>query len=213
MMDEYPSEGAIMAGGRPRTFDADAALDRAVDLFWRQGFEGTSVTELTAEMGVNKPSLYSVFGTKEQLFHKVVQRYADMELAYFRDALTQPTAVEVVREYLRSNAIALTQPGRPQGCLSIQGGVSSNPANSTVSQFLASSRLAGEDALAQRLDQARIDGDLPPESDPVAMARFVMVVSEGQAVHAAGGATREQLQQSADIAISAFQASSGRADS
>jgi AcrR family transcriptional regulator len=194
-----------MAGGRPRTFDAEAALDRAVEVFWRHGYEGTAVSELTAAMGVNKPSLYAVFGTKEQLFHQVVKRYAERELAYFRDALALPTAVEVVRDYLDRNAAALTRPDRPRGCLSIQGGLSSSPANSTVTQFLATSRLAGEHALAQRLTQARSDGDLPADADPAALARLVMVVSEGQAVHAAAGATQEELQQSADIALKAFQ--------
>ena len=194
-----------MAGGRPRTFDADAALDRAVEVFWRQGYEGTAVSELTAEMGVNKPSLYAVFGTKEELFHQVVQRYAENELAYFRDALTQPTAVEVVRDYLDRNAVALTRPDRPRGCLSIQGGLSASPANSSVTEFLASSRLSGERALAERLAQARADGDLPAGSDPVVLARFVMVVAEGQAVHAAAGATRDELLQSAGIALKAFE--------
>ncbi|WP_114423396.1 TetR/AcrR family transcriptional regulator [Nocardioides houyundeii] len=194
-----------MAGGRPRTFDADASLDRAVDVFWQQGYEGTTISELTAAMGVNKPSLYAVFGTKEQLFQQVVRRYAERELAYFGEALAQPTAVEVVRDYLDRNAAALTRSDRPRGCLSIQGGLASNPANSTVTQFLASSRLAGERALAARLTQARIDGDLPADSDPAALARFVMVVSEGQAVHAAAGATHQELQQSADIALKAFE--------
>ncbi|MFE7506177.1 TetR/AcrR family transcriptional regulator [Promicromonospora sp. NPDC057488] len=194
-----------MAGGRPRTFDAEAALDRAVEVFWRQGYEGTAVAELTERMGVNKPSLYAVFGTKEELFQQVVRRYAEVELAYFRDALTRPTALEVVRDYLDRNAAALTQPDRPPGCLSIQGGLSANPAHSTVTQFLASSRRAGEDALAERLTRARDEGDLPADADPVALARYVMVVSEGQAVHASAGATREELVQSAAIAVSAFE--------
>lgn len=194
-----------MAGGRPRTFDADAALDRAVDLFWQQGYEGTTISELTAAMGVNKPSLYAVFGSKEELFQQVVRRYAERELAYFGDALAQPTALKVVRDYLSRNAVALTRSDRPRGCLSIQGGLSSNPANSAVTQFLASSRLAGEHALAERLTQARTDGDVPAEADPAALARFVMVVSEGQAVHAAAGATGEELRQSADIALRAFE--------
>jgi AcrR family transcriptional regulator len=193
-----------MAGGRPRTFDADTALDRAVEVFWRQGYEGTAVSELTATMGVNKPSLYAVFGTKEELFHQVVQRYAERELAYFREALEQPTALSVVRDYLDRNASALTQPDRPPGCLSIQGGLSSSPANSSVTEFLAASRLAGEQALAARLDRARTDGDLPADADPAALARFVMVVSEGQAVHAAAGATHKELRQSAAIALLAF---------
>ena len=194
-----------MAGGRPRTFDVDDALDRAVEVFWRQGYEGTSVAELTAAMGVNKPSLYAVFGTKEELFQQVVQRYAERELAYFREALALPSALEVVCDYLTRNAVALTQPDRPPGCLSIQGGLSTSPANNTVAQFLATSRLAGERALAARLAQARTDGDLPADADPAALARFVMVFSEGQAVHAAAGATAEELQQSAAIAIKAFQ--------
>lgn len=193
-----------MPGGRPRTFDADAALDRAVDVFWQQGYEGTAVSELTAAMGVNKPSLYAVFGTKAELFEQVVQRYAERELAYFRDALAQPTALEVARYYLESNAVALTRPDRPRGCLSIQGGLSSNPANSATPRFLARSRLAGEQALAARLTQARTDGDLPLDADPLALARFVMVVAEGQAVHAAAGASLEELQQSAAIALNAF---------
>ena len=194
-----------MAGGRPRTFDADAALDRAVEVFWRQGYEGTAISELTAEMGVNKPSLYAVFGTKEELFHRVVQRYAENELAYFREALLLPTAIEDVRDFLDRNAVALTRPDHPPGCLSIQGGISSGPANSAVTQFLASSRLAGERALAERLVRARVEGDLPADADPVVLARFVMVFSEGQAIHAAAGATREELLESAAIALKAFE--------
>jgi AcrR family transcriptional regulator len=200
-----------MAGGRPRTFDADTALDRAVEVFWQQGYEGTAVSELTVAMGVNKPSLYAVFGSKEELFQQVVQRYADRELAYFREALDQPTALEVVREYLERNAVALTRPDRPRGCLSIQGGLSSNPANSATTTFLASSRLAGEHALADRLTRARAEGDLPADADPVALARFVMVVAEGQSVHAAAGVTREELQQSAAIALRAFEQALGTA--
>jgi AcrR family transcriptional regulator len=194
-----------MAGGRPRTFDADTALDRAMEVFWTQGYEGTAISELTAAMGVNKPSLYAVFGTKEQLFQQVVRRYAERELAYVGDALALPTAVDIVREYLNSNAAALTRPDRPRGCLSIQGGLSCSPANSTVAQFLASSRLAGEHALAERLTEVLADGDLPADTNPAALARFVMVFSEGQAVHAAAGATHHQLQQSADIALKAFE--------
>ncbi|WP_426244675.1 TetR/AcrR family transcriptional regulator [Nocardioides sp. LHG3406-4] len=199
-----------MAGGRPRTFDADTALDRAVDVFWRHGYEGTSVAELTATMGVNKPSLYAVFGTKEQLFFRAVQRYAERELAYFREALTQPTAIEVVSDYLDRNAAALTRSDRPAGCLSIQGGLSTSAANSAIAEFLAASRLAGEKALAERLDQARAEGDLPADADPTALARFVMVVSEGQAVHAAAGATHEELHQSAAIALGAFRCRADR---
>jgi AcrR family transcriptional regulator len=193
-----------MPGGRPRTFDANDALDRAVEVFWRYGYEGATLNELTAAMGINKPSLYTVFGSKEELFRRAVARYAEIDMAYARTALDQPTARDVVRTLLLDNVDALTQPGRPPGCLSIQGGVSCGPDNAGVAEFLAASRLGGEQALADRLARAVDDGDIAATSDPTALARFVMTFSEGQAVHAAAGAPRERLRQSAEIAVAAF---------
>jgi len=198
-----------MPGGRPRTFDADDALERAVEVFWRYGYEGASLHELTAAMGVNKPSLYAVFGSKEELFRRAVARYAEIDMAYARKALEQLTARDVLRTLLHDNVDALTQPGRPPGCLSVQGGVSCGPDNAGVAEFLAASRLAGEQALADRLARAVDEGDLAATSDPTALARFVMTFSEGQAVHAAAGAQRDQLRQSADIALTAFDHATG----
>ncbi|GAA4563965.1 TetR/AcrR family transcriptional regulator [Micromonospora coerulea] len=192
--------------GRPRAFDAEAALDRAVEVFWRQGYEGASLTDLTNAMGINKPSLYAAYGNKEGLFRKVVARYADVEMAYARDALTQPTAYEVAAAMLRANVVALTRPDRPAGCLSIQGGTACSTENAGIAAFLAASRLAGEQALAERFARAVEEHDLPEGADPVALARFVSIVTEGQAVHAAAGVTRAQLEQAAEIALHAFAA-------
>ena len=193
-----------MPGGRPRSFDIDDVLDRAVDAFWRHGYEGASLQVLTGAMGINKTSMYATFGSKQDLFHRAVARYAEVDMAYARQALDRPTAHDVVCTLLRDNADALTQPGRPPGCLSIQGGVSCGPGNAGVSEFLAASRLAGEQALADRLARAVDDGDLPATTDPAALARFVMVFAEGQAVHAAAGVQREQLREAAAIALAAF---------
>ncbi|MEU7589909.1 TetR/AcrR family transcriptional regulator [Micromonospora sp. NPDC049230] len=192
--------------GRPRGFDTDDALDRAMEVFWRHGYEGASLTELTAAMGINKPSLYAAFGNKEGLFRRVVARYADVEMAYARDALDQPTARDVAAALLRENAVALTRPDRPAGCLSIQGGTACGTDNAAIADFLAASRLTGENALAARFDRAVDEGDLAPEVDPTALARFLSVVTEGQAVHAAAGAPRAHLEQSAEIALHAFTA-------
>ena len=187
--------------GRPRSFDVDEALDRAVEVFWRHGYEGTSMTDLTEAMGINRPSLYAAYGSKEDLFHSAVARYAETEMAYAREALTQPTARRVAEVLLRGQVAALTQPGRPAGCLSVQGGVSCSTANAGVPAFLATSRLTGEAALAERFARAVESGDLPEGTDPAALARYLHVVQEGQAVHAAAGVSRDLLEQSAELAL------------
>ncbi|GAB2574273.1 TetR/AcrR family transcriptional regulator [Kribbella endophytica] len=192
-----------MPGGRPRTFDEDEALERAVEVFWRQGYEGTSITDLTTAMGVNKPSLYAVYGGKANLFRRVVAHYAQHDMAYAQAALQEPTALDVVRRFLQDNVIALTQEGKPKGCLSIQGGVSCSTDNQDVSQFLAASRLAGEKAFADRF---RTAPDRPSTTDPDTLARLLMTISEGQAIHAAAGVPRADLEQSATLAVRAFEA-------
>ncbi|MBT0772530.1 TetR/AcrR family transcriptional regulator [Kineosporia sp. J2-2] len=190
--------------GRPRGFDPDAALDRAVEVFWRHGYDGTSIGDLTAAMGINRPSLYAAFGNKDELFRRAVGRYAEVDMAYAREALGQPTAREVIEGFLRANADALTRPDRPAGCLSIQGGLACAAGNGQIAEFLAASRLTGEKLLAERLRRAVAENDLPADTDPDALARYVMVVSEGNAVHASAGADREQLHATVDLAVRAL---------
>lgn len=183
--------------GRPREFDAGAALDRAIEVFWRRGYEGASLTELTEAMGINRPSMYAAYGNKLDLFRRAVSRYAERDMAYARAALTEPTAYRVIERFLRDNADALTRTDCPAGCLAIQGGL----AGGSATEFLAETRLAGERALAERLAQL---ADLPEGTDPVALARYVMSVSEGNAVHAAAGVDRASLHATVDLALRAI---------
>ncbi len=124
-------------------------------------------------------------------------------MAGARAALEQPTAYAAVEAFLRSSADGLTADDHPAGCLSIQGGLACSPDNTRISEILAAGRAATESALEERLTRAAEEGDLPDGVDARTLARFVMALSEGHAVHAAAGASREDLQASVDIALRA----------
>lgn len=190
--------------GRPREFDVNEALERAIEVFWRQGYEGTTLNDLTHAMGINRPSLYAAFGNKEETFRQALERYARVDMAYVSEALAQPTAYEVAAYYLRSNVEAVTLPDRPAGCLSIQGGLSGNPEDQRVIDFLTASRKAGEARFTERFRQAIKDGDLSETEDPADLARYLTTVTAGVAVQAASGAAREQLQAVAERSLRAF---------
>ncbi|MBQ1047523.1 TetR/AcrR family transcriptional regulator [Micromonospora sp. C51] len=192
--------------GRPRAFDEETVLDRATEVFWRYGYEGASLSALTSAMGINRPSLYATFGSKEQLFQRAFTRYHETQVANARAALDQPTARAAIEAFLRSSADGLTADDHPAGCLSIQGGLACSPENTRISKILAAGRAATESALEERLALAAQEGDLPQGMDARALARFVMALSEGHAVHAAAGASREDLHASIDIALRALAA-------
>jgi AcrR family transcriptional regulator len=193
-----------MPVGRPRAFDIDKALDRALQVFWRKGYEGTSLSDLTKAMGINRPSLYAAFGNKEALFRKALERYAEGPAAYTRKAVDEPTARAVVERLLRGVVDLLTDPCTPQGCLAVQGALACGDAADAIRQELISRRVAGEAALRQRLERAIADGDLPADANPADLARYVTTVSQGMAVQAAGGASREELQRVVEMALRAW---------
>ncbi|ARJ04330.1 TetR family transcriptional regulator [Cnuibacter physcomitrellae] len=190
--------------GRPREFDVEEALDRAIEVFWRQGYGGTSLTDLTEAMGVSRPSLYAAFGNKEETFKRAVDRYAEIDMAYVTEALAEPTALEVARRFLFDNVEAVTTPGRPPGCLSIQGGLAAGPEDAEIVRFLADRRSGGEARLAERFARARAVGDLASDEDPADLAKYLNTVSAGLAVQAAAGAPRDALHRVAERALRAF---------
>src|SRR5439155_12264942 len=115
--------------GRPRAFDPDAALDRAMHVFWAKGYEGASLSALTRAMRINRPSLYAAFGNKEQLFRKVLDRYMDGPVGYFRKALAAPKARDVVEEILLGTARMADDSRIPAGCLMVQGALACGEAS------------------------------------------------------------------------------------
>lgn len=194
--------------GRPREFDVDEALDRAIELFWRQGYDGTTLSDLTSAMGINRPSLYRAFGSKEGAFTRAVDRYAAVDMAYVADALAEPTAYDTARRYLFDNVEAITTPGRPPGCLSIQGALASGPSGEGVVRYLQERRDDGQARFARRFAAAIDAGDLDATEDPDELARYITAVSAGMAVQAAAGASREALHRVASRALRAFPGSS-----
>lgn len=187
--------------GRPRSFDIDSALDRVLLVFWRKGFEGASLSDLTKAAGVNRPSLYAAFGDKQAVFRKALDRYLSGPAAYVQEALKEPTARAVVERLLRGAADLNTAPRNPGGCLTVQGALACGEAAGSIRQELIACRAAGEVALRRRLQCAKSEGDLPANVNPAELARYVATIIYGMAVQAAGGASRDKLQRVIDMAL------------
>jgi AcrR family transcriptional regulator len=187
--------------GRPRSFDIDGALDRALQVFWRKGYEGTSLSDLTKAVGVNRPSLYAAFGDKDALFRKALDRYLHGPAAYTQEALKEPTARAVVERLLRGAADLNTAPHNPGGCLMVQGALACGEVADSIRQELSACRAAGEAAIRRRLQRAKSEGDLSTDADPADLARYIATVLYGMAVQAAGGASRGKLQRVVEMAL------------
>ncbi|HVA49732.1 MAG TPA: TetR/AcrR family transcriptional regulator [Pirellulales bacterium] len=193
-----------MARGRPRQFDTEQALDAALMLFWRHGYEGTSLAALTEAMGINVPSLYAAFGNKESLFRKALDRYLQRPASYLPKALAEPTARRAA-ERLFQGAIDMVMKRRhPDGCLLVHGALASGPLAESVRQELNRRRRGAESLVRQRFRRAVAEGDLPAGVDAAKLARYIVTVLWGLSVQAAGGATRNQLQEVAEMAIKAW---------
>lgn len=190
--------------GRPRAFDTDEALERAMRVFWQRGYEGASVGELTESMGVNRPSLYAAFGGKEELFLRVLDRYDEGPSSFVREALEEPTARAVVRRLLRGAAEMHTDPRTPPGCLMVHGALSCGAGTDSIRRELNSRRAAVETALRKRLLRAKVEGDLRADANPADLARYVMTVVRGMAVQATGGASRAELLRVVQTALRAW---------
>lgn len=193
-----------MGMGRPRAFDKDEALDRAMELFWRKGYEGASLADLTKAMGINPPSLYAAFGNKQGLLKAALDRYLEQRAAFLDFVMAAPTARESADRMLRGTADLLTDPANPPGCLLLQGGLACGAGAEAVPSELACRRAAGEERIRERFARAQDEGDLPTSVDPAALARYVFAVVQGMGVQAAAGATRAELTEIAELSLAAF---------
>jgi AcrR family transcriptional regulator len=182
--------------GRPRSFDPDTALGIALDLFWERGYEGTSLNDLAQAMGIASASIYACFGSKEDLFRKVMALYGRTSGGPPRRALSeQPTAYAAIHAMLRATADEITRPDRPHYCMLVLAAPTGAVENLPVREFLADLRRDQYAAIRDRLGRGASEGDFEaPSSRLDAIARYYATVVQGLSVQARDGATRDELE-------------------
>lgn len=179
-----------MAVGRPREFDPDQVVDEAMKLFWARGYDGVSISDVTAATKVNRRSIYAEFGSKENLYQRAVQRYLAGQGGYVVEALALPTARDVAEAMVHGAADTVS--GNPQGCLTVDNGPG-----------LAEIREATVHQIAERFDAAVTEGELSGV-DTLVLARWIAAVCQGIAVQARSGARRADLHALGDRALAGW---------
>lgn len=191
--------------GRPRNFDREDALQRAMVAFWSKGYEGTSMSDLVVAMGINSPSIYAAFGSKEALFRDAVALYCATEGGRIWNAtMAAPTAREAIETLLSVSAEEFTRPDKPRGCLVVLGALHVDEGNEAAQKNLQAHRAHTIATLEQRLKQGVAEGDLPEGPEWRAIATYCITVQQGMAIQARDGASRDTLLVVADCAMAAW---------
>ena len=191
--------------GRPRTFDREHALCLALDLFWRHGFSGTSIPQLTTAMGISPPSLYAAFGSKEALYREVLQLYQSRYggfMSHFFDE--KCSAKEAVERALLAAAKQFAQTDHAPGCMISIAELQPSPGNETLALEISELRLTSQNIVYTRLEAARKSGELPKKTDTASLAAFFGMVAQGMSVQARDGANEATLKRLAKLAMKAW---------
>jgi AcrR family transcriptional regulator len=198
--------------GRPREFDIEKAIEIATNLFWKKGYEGTSLSDLTKAIGITPPSFYFAFGSKEGLFRKVIERYYMGDLVHTEEAFREPTARAVAERLLYAYADLQTNPAHAPGCLAMNSALPCAEGD-PIRNWMAGLREEMRVRLRARFARARDSGDLPANADPDALARLVLVIGWGMAVEAQSGASRQDLHRTIAAALAAWPTTNGEVGS
>lgn len=180
--------------GRPREFDVAEALSAALRVFWTKGYEGASLTDLTAAMGITRPSLYAAFGNKESLFRKALDLYEQEKLAYVGEALKAPTSRQVAERLLRGALEMQTSDCEPRGCMRVIGSVTCGPEAESIRADLMNRRQSSQRAICERLERAKGEGDLPADTNVEGLCAYMGAILQGLAIQGASGAPKTQLE-------------------
>jgi AcrR family transcriptional regulator len=191
--------------GRPRAFDREQALNLALDLFWRHGFEGTSTAQLTAAMGIAPPSLYAAFGSKEALFREALAAYGERYGGFLSEAMAAPGPTRAaVKQMLQRAARQFSDVEHPLGCMVASGELQLSPANAALVVEVSGQRQVAQQAIRSRLEAARKAGELPADTDTATLSAFFAMTIQGMAVQARDGAKPALLKRLAELAMLAW---------
>ena len=199
---DNPAHAPRAKKGRPLSFDRDAALHQAMLLFWRHGYEATSLSDLTAAMGVTAPSIYTAFGDKKRLFLEAVDRYLSGPVTSDSIIEAAATAEDAAWGLLQAAALGFTGNDTPPGCLLASSAISCSAAAADVQGGLAAIRRRIEARLHDKIVQAIAAGELDADAD--ALAGHVMAVIQGMSTLARDGAPRDKLMRVAAAAMLAW---------
>ena len=189
--------------GRPRSFDESDVLDAATCLFWERGYEGTSIKDLIDAMGLTPPSVYAAFGSKEALYGRVLDRYAEtFGQLLLRELDAEPDLKRAISALVQDWARLLTGDGHPKGCMISLGMPTCSPDQAGIAQGVANRRAATRRLFLDRLEADR--DQLPAGTDLTALANYMAMVIAGMSVLARDGMTTAEVLAVADVAMAAW---------
>ena len=191
--------------GRPRSFDRDEALDRAVLVFWEKGYEGASIEDLRQAMNINPPSLYAAFGSKRELFLAAIDRYANtFGSRPFGAFCLEPDVRDAVAKLFETSINCATQKGLPRGCMIASVATVEASRDSEVRDKVAGIFALTEQAIAKHIGEAQANGPSLCIDDPKTLANMVVSVVHSIATRARSGADPSELSKLADNFIDVF---------
>jgi AcrR family transcriptional regulator len=192
--------------GRPREFDADAALLRTRDLFWERGYEGVSMSDLVKALGIASARIYAAFGSKEELFRRAIQLYEEGEGGFADDALNSSLPLWESIEQMFDRAISLytkRRKRRPLGCMVVSSAVNCTPENDAVGKWLQDHRRQRTQSIVRRFQKAIAEGELHGDSDAQALGDLCATTLHGISVQARDGVSAERLRASIHVQLAA----------
>ncbi len=190
--------------GRPLSFDRQDVLEKAMLEFWESGYETTSISDLTAAMGVTAPSLYAAFGNKKQLFLEAMRRYAGDRASLGQTMSEAPTAQKAVAEMLRAAAVLYTGDTTPRGCLLASAAATGSPDAAEVRAAVAAERREVRNIIVRRIEVDIAQEHLSPDTPATVLADLAIAVTQGMSILARDGANRQSLLAVAEAAMTCW---------